>query len=81
VHRGEVGENECKHGEVITQQKGTDQVRTLKDKVRRQQVELERLPGTEHVKKNYSYVTDRPGSAAGGFCVSSKGSRSYRSVR
>jgi hypothetical protein len=55
-----------KHGEVITQD-GTDQVKMLKDKVRRLQVKLERLPGD-------SYVTDRPESAAGGLCVSPKGS-------
>jgi hypothetical protein len=47
VHRGEVGEDDRKPGEVITQRKGTDQVKTLKDKARGQQFELGRLPGTE----------------------------------
>jgi uncharacterized protein (TIGR02271 family) len=37
--------------EVVIQKEGSDQVRTLRDKVRRQQVEVERIAGTETVAK------------------------------
>jgi len=37
--------------EVVIQKEGSDQVKTLRDKVRRQQVEVERLAGTETVAK------------------------------
>jgi stress response protein YsnF len=37
--------------EVVIQREGTDRVKTFKDKVRRQQVEVERTPGTEPTTK------------------------------
>jgi uncharacterized protein (TIGR02271 family) len=37
--------------EVVIQKEGTDQVKTIKDKVRRQQVEVERITGTETVTR------------------------------
>ena len=37
--------------EVVIQKEGTDRVKTLRDKVRRQQVEVERLTGTEPPEK------------------------------
>jgi stress response protein YsnF len=37
--------------EVVIQKEGSDHVQTLRDKVRRQQVEVERIPGTETVAK------------------------------
>jgi len=37
--------------EVVIQKEGTDRVKTLRDKVRRQQVEVERLTGTESPEK------------------------------
>lgn len=37
--------------EVVIQREGTDRVKTLRDKVRRQQVEVERVPGTEPTEK------------------------------
>jgi uncharacterized protein (TIGR02271 family) len=37
--------------EVVIQKEAADKVRTLRDKVRRQQVEVERIPGTETVAK------------------------------
>jgi stress response protein YsnF len=37
--------------EVVIQREGSDQVKTVRDKVRRQQVEVERLSGTEPVVK------------------------------
>jgi uncharacterized protein (TIGR02271 family) len=37
--------------EVVIQKEGSDQVRTVRDKVRRQQVEVERVAGTETVGK------------------------------
>jgi stress response protein YsnF len=35
--------------EVVIQREGSDHVKTLRDKVRRQQIEVERIPGTEPV--------------------------------
>jgi uncharacterized protein (TIGR02271 family) len=35
--------------EVVIQKEGSDQVKTVRDKVRRQQVEVERIPGTETI--------------------------------
>ena len=37
--------------EVVIQKEGSDHVKTLRDKVRRQQVEVERIPGTAPVAK------------------------------
>jgi uncharacterized protein (TIGR02271 family) len=37
--------------EVVIQREGSDHVKTLRDKVRRQQVEVERIPGSEPVAK------------------------------
>jgi stress response protein YsnF len=37
--------------EVVIQKEGSDQVKTVRDKLRRQQVEVERIPGTETVAK------------------------------
>jgi uncharacterized protein (TIGR02271 family) len=37
--------------EVVIQKEGTDQVKTVRDKVRRQQVEVERIAGTETVAR------------------------------
>lgn len=37
--------------EVVIQREGSDQVRTLRDKVRRQQVQVEHVEGTEHAAK------------------------------
>jgi hypothetical protein len=37
--------------EVVIQREGTDRVKTVKDKVRRQQVEVERVPGSEPLAK------------------------------
>ncbi|HWB85948.1 MAG TPA: YsnF/AvaK domain-containing protein [Bryobacteraceae bacterium] len=37
--------------EVVIQKEGTDQVKTVRDKVRRQQVEVERLAGSENITK------------------------------
>jgi len=37
--------------EVVIQKDARDHVQTLRDKVRRQQVEVERIPGTETVAK------------------------------
>jgi stress response protein YsnF len=33
--------------EVVIQKEGSDRVETLRDKVRRQQVEVERIPGSD----------------------------------
>jgi hypothetical protein len=37
--------------EVVIQREGSDKVKTLRDKVRRQQVEVERLSATEPLAK------------------------------
>jgi hypothetical protein len=37
--------------EVVIQREGSDHVKTLRDKVRRQQVEVERVPNGEPVTK------------------------------
>ena len=37
--------------EVVIQKEDSDQVKTVRDKLRRQQVEVERIPGTETVAK------------------------------